>query len=368
MKTKKWTALLLTGMLGVSMLTGCGINKNAVVASMQGQEVTLGLASFMCKYQQAQSDDMYRSWFGDEVWNGDLFGSGSTMAESMREEVMQELHNMYTLYAHQSDYKVELTEDENKAITDAAKKFMDANEEATIREMGATQEIVEEFLRLYTVKQSMYEQIIKEADTNISDEEANMRAYSMVEVALDQETDEEGNQKVYSPEESAEIKKRAQEFATRVKNGAKLEDTAKEYGYECTENTYAKDDDVLAKEVKEALDALKEGEVSALVTTDTSAYVLRLDSETDKEATEEHKANILTERQVECFNKKLEEWQKDDGWKVKENQLKKIEFDSRLTQENPDKKDDDSTETVEDGSEIEGTEVEENEGTQKDAE
>ena len=44
MKLKRLAALLLAGAMSVSMLTGCGINKNAVVATYNSKEVTLGIA------------------------------------------------------------------------------------------------------------------------------------------------------------------------------------------------------------------------------------------------------------------------------------------------------------------------------------
>ena len=63
MKIKKITTVLLAGIMAVSVLAGCGINKEATVATFKdGTKVSLGLVNFMCRYQQAYSEDMYTSY------------------------------------------------------------------------------------------------------------------------------------------------------------------------------------------------------------------------------------------------------------------------------------------------------------------
>ena len=60
MKAKRFTTLLVSGVLAASMLVGCGgINKNATVATLDGQEIKLGVANFAARLQQAEADDFY---------------------------------------------------------------------------------------------------------------------------------------------------------------------------------------------------------------------------------------------------------------------------------------------------------------------
>ena len=46
MRAKRWSALLLSGVMAASMLTGCGMNKNETVATFDETEVPLGVANF----------------------------------------------------------------------------------------------------------------------------------------------------------------------------------------------------------------------------------------------------------------------------------------------------------------------------------
>jgi foldase protein PrsA len=251
---------------------------------------------------------------------------------------------MYTLQANMSEYGVELTDDEKTAITEAATKFMEANDEDSLNEMGATQDIVEEVLTLYTIRTKMQSAIYAEVDTNVTDEEANMRAYSMVKVATDTYQDDDGESVEYTDEEIEDLKETVQSMVDSLsEDGATLETAAEAYGYEVTDGTYDADDSTLDEEVKDALDDLKEGETSGVVETDSALYVLRIDSDTDEEATESNRESIIETRKSDHYDEVLEGWQEDDGWKLNSRAVAKISFRNSLTQTDPNA----STETEE---------------------
>lgn len=86
----------------------------------ENQTVTMGMANFTCRYQQANVEDYYKSMMGakssSELWSKDLYGNGTTMEDTMKDSVMEQLHEMYTLQAHMKDYDVSVTKDEKAAI------------------------------------------------------------------------------------------------------------------------------------------------------------------------------------------------------------------------------------------------------------
>lgn len=331
MKAKKVTALILACALCASAFTGCGINKNATAATMKDQTVTMGVANFLCRFEQASMEDLYKMYLGgasgstDNIWDKDLSGNGTTLEDSTKDQALEELHEMYTLQQHMSDYNVEITDDDKKAITEAAKKFMDANSKEALDEMGATQDIVEEILTLYTVKERMKTAIEADVDTNVSDEEANMRAYSMVSLDISEGSDDADANK----ETAAKM-----EEALKA-DGATLESVAEDNGQKVTTGTYDADNDTLDEEVKKALDGLKEGETSGLIETDSKAYFVRIDKDTDEDATEKNRTSIINQRKDDLYQKVLSGWQKDDNWKVDKKAVKKIEFKNSFTQQDP---------------------------------
>lgn len=372
MKLKKITAVLLAGIIMTSSFAGCGIgsiNPNAAVATMGDESISLGIVNFFCRYQQASMDDLYKSSELENVWKTSYSGDGKTMGDEVKSVTMETLHEMYTLQKHMGDYNVTISESQKNEITTAAKKFMDSNSKETLAEMGATQEIVEEMLTLYAVKDLMYDAIVAEADVNVSDEEANMRAYSYIKIDYNQYYDSQSYSYIdYTDDEKAAFAQTAQSISDALSEGQSLEEAAEAYGATVLTGTYDADDDALEENFKSALDALSEGETTGLVSTENSYYFGRIDAETDKDATEKNRESIIANRKDTKYNEVLEKWQEDDGWKVNEKQLAKIKFNNFFTNtavtnklagttdESKQVEDTESVENTEDTESIESTE------------
>lgn len=337
MKAKKVTAIILAGAICAAAFTGCGINTGATAASMKNQTVTMGMANFTCRYQQANVEDYYKSMMGakssSELWSKDLYGNGTTMEDTMKDSVMEQLHEMYTLQAHMKDYDVSVTKDEKAAIKKAAQQFISDNSSEALKEMTADEDTVEELLTLYTIRSKMQKAIEAEADTNVTDEEANERGYTMMTISTTSHQDDSGNTVEYTDDEKKQLKETANKIEDAVKNGKTLEDAAKDEDQQTTTGAYASDDSTLDTSVKKALDDLKEGETSDVIETDSALYIVRLDSETDKDATEKNRQNIIDKRKSDHYNEVLEGWQKKDGWKVNKKNVAKISFKNSLTQQ-----------------------------------
>ena len=232
MRIRKITAGLLGGVMAASILAGCGgINKDEVVATFNDQEITLGVANFAARLQQATYDDFYTMYFGEKVWSTDMYGQGTTMEESLKSNIIEGIKAMYTLNAHADEYNIALTDEEKAAITKAAETFIADNSKEALDAMGATKEIVEEYLSLATIQTHMYDAIIAEADTEVSDEEANTSSYSYVTVSKTSTTDADGNTVTYTEDDLKLL-------ATQVEA---FDEDAKENGLEVAEKPDSQD-------------------------------------------------------------------------------------------------------------------------------
>lgn len=350
MRIKKIAASLISSVLAASMLAGCGVNKDAVVATLDGKEITLGVANFSARLQQAQYDDFYVAYFGEDVWSSDLYGNGSTMEDNTKDSVIGSLQELYTVKAHMDDYGVSLTEEEQTAIADAAAGFMSDNTDEAIEALGATEDIVKEYLTLLTVQTKMYDAIIVDADTEVSDEEANTSAYSYVRVSKTTYTDDNGNAVEYTDEQKAELAAKMDVMLHETEE-LPLETVAENNGYTVSTGTFAADNTTLDEAVLTALQGItEEGGIADVVETDSYYYILRLDKITDEEATEEHRQEIIEERQSDYYTEIVEGWKEASEWTLNEKVWKKVSFDNLFTTVAPE------TETVEETESVEGTE------------
>lgn len=338
MRLKRLVALVLAGAMCLTSLVGCGVKPDETAATLGEEKVTAGLVNFVCKYQKANADDTYIAYFGEDFWQKDMYGYGSTMEESVKSSIMNELHELFTVKGHMADYKVELTDDEKAAITKAAQAFMAANDGAAYKEMGATEDIVVEMLTLYTIQAKMYDAIIVDADHEVKDEDANMRGITLVEINIDGKYNDEGTYVKYTEEEIKGLKLVAQKIANdAAKDG--LEKAAKDNKYTAEDTAYNKNDKTIDATLLKALNELKVGETSKLIETKSALYIAKIDEDVDKKATEENRKAIIKERESKFYSEKIKEWQKDDGWKVNESVLDKIDFHHILTQKDPNAKD-----------------------------
>ena len=135
------------------------------------------------------------------LYTSDLYNNGTTMQDNIKDSVMQSLFDMYTLEAHMAEYDVELTEDDKAEIADTAAAFIADNSKDALDALGADEETVERYLTLATIQNRMHTAIIADADTNVTDEEANTSSYSYVKVSKQSHTDEDGNTVEYTDTE-----------------------------------------------------------------------------------------------------------------------------------------------------------------------
>ncbi len=331
MSIKKFVALLLAGALCLSAFTGCGAKPEDTVATLAEENISFGVANFLFKYQKSTVDDIYALY--GMTWDTDVYGTGTTLEDDFKDSAVQLLHDLYTLKQHMADYNVEVTAEDEAAIEAAAKAFMEANSKEAIEEFGATQEIVEEVLTLYTIQAKVYNEIIAGADREVSDEEANMRGYSMVSINIAGSYDESYNYVEYTDTEVAVLKESANELVDRMASGLTLEEAAKELDFDVTTGSYAKDDATMGKELLAAMDALKEGETSGVIETTSNLYVVRIDADTDEAATETNRQNIIANREAALYEDVVTAWQENDGWTVNESVVDKIDFHNWFTQQ-----------------------------------
>ena len=64
-------------------------------------------------------------------------------------------------------------------------------------------------------------------------------------------------------------------------------------------------------------------------------YFVRVDKETDEEATEQNRQSIIDTRKSDHYNEVLSGWQEDDGWEVDDKKLAMISFKNSLTGQDP---------------------------------
>lgn len=372
---------MLAAALGVSGLAGCGnLDGTQTVATVDGQEVTLGLASYILRTDQAEMEGYYRmlaqsyGMDGGEYWSTET-EEGRTYGEDIKDNVMDTIKELYVMQEHAEDYGVSITEEEQAAIDEAAKTFMDSNDEETLEALAVSGDDVKTYMELYTIRQKMRDPMVADVDREVSDEEAAQTRVTFVEVSTEgTETDEDGNTVDLTDEEKAEKMDQAQQILDKVEAAedpasADMDALAKEVdenlsAVERTFSSSGEGDEATDQAIKDAVADLEDGQVVPQVVEGEDAYyVVRLDLKFDEEATENEKKLIISDREDEQYDDLLAEWKDAADMEVKNGVWKKVkvtdsqpyELKQETAEDTQNTGDADSTETTGDAGNTDGT-------------
>ena len=330
---------ILAAALAAGTLSGCSktIDGTKTVATVGDEKVTLGLASYMVRDQQAQTVSYYNmlmSQYGvsgsaSNVWDqkGD---DGKTVGESSKDGVMKTINQLYVLKAHAADYDVTITEDEEKAIKEAAAEFIKDNDEKILKKLAVSEADIATYLELVTIRSKMHDPMTADVDTEVSANEKDQTRVTIVKVSTEgTEKDDDGNTIDLTDEEKAQKKDLAQQVLDKVKASddvanADMDALAKEVDDSLSATapaftTAGSTDDTLDEAVQDAALELKDGEVAdSVIEGDDGYYVVRLDKMLDEDATENKEKTVISERKSDLFDSTLEDWVKEEKIKVKD--------------------------------------------------
>ena len=345
--TKKTAVVAMAGIMAAGMLTGCGEKKldgSKTVATVDGTKIPLGVVSLSVREGQMQTEAMYRSYMGGsdfDIWDTEA-EKGKTYGEQAVEESLKDVELMYIMKAKAADYDVELTDEDEKAIAEAAASFMEANSEETIADLAVTEDQVKTYLELQTYKQKIHDPIIADVDKNVSDEEAQQSSFEYVSVSTADLSDDEIKEKKEDAQkildglkadpdgDFSEIAKSVDDSYSSLSGTFDANETSED---EDTDDEDAEDADdgsssysgTYPEEVIDVLRTLDDGEVASdIIETDTAYYVVKLNKKDDEEATETKKESIISTREQTLYTDTTEKWLDDADIKEKKKVLKTL--------------------------------------------
>lgn len=382
---KRTSAKVICGVLTAAMaatgLTACGdstvVDGTQTALVINDEEINLGKANFMLRYQQATMASYYEtmsSMLGQEyslsfdALSDESDEDSPTVGENLKEDALTSIEQAFLMRQHASEYDVALTDEEVQGAKDAAAAFVEDNDAETLTKLGVTQEDIEDVMQVYAIQSKMYDPMIADVDTEVSDEEAQQSSISYVQVSTEgTQTDENGETVELTDEEKAEKKEIAQTFLDRLnasedpatadfsdlrteindelnaqrraeeaaadtaEDGTDAaEDSTDEIYLTASETTFGADDEDLDEALKEAAQTLSDGQVYAEVIEGENAYyVVRMNSVLDREATDSQKETIVQERQAEAYSNQLDTWVEESDISVKRawNKLEVTDYD-----------------------------------------
>ena len=322
------------------MMAGCGNKKldgTKIAVTVNKQEIPFGVVSLAARMQQAQAEAMYKMYLGGgsdmSIWSTKMDDdSDETYGENAVTTSVETVEKMCLEKEHASEYDVEITDDEQKALEEAAKNFMAANSDETIAELAVDEDMVKTFLELETYDVKMKDAIEAKADVKLDEKEYQQMSFSYASAKVSGDD--------LSDDDIKKNKENLQKFYDKVKEdpAADFNTLGDEISKDMTATTgtcptYEEGDDSAANgttypdEVRTALRKLDEGALNEeIIKTDSVWYVVRLDSKNDKTATESKKESLTNTKKDDFYNDTTDGWKKKADIKEEKKLIKKIKI------------------------------------------
>ena len=333
-KLTRMVAILLALVMVIGVMSGCGnsggkgektSNGNKVLFSYDGTDVTLKKAWIYGKLTAAQYESYYTSYFGENFWTMDMGtddeGNATTFEDYVKEQVVTQIKQVIVLNNKAEEVECSLTDEDKEQCAEYAKAFAeDESGKAILAECGATEEDMQEIYEENALASKVQEYMIKDTDTNVSDDEARKTTISRVVFATIK-TDDDGNTVDMTDDEKAQVLATAQAAQEELKAGKSIADIAEAQEYTNIDETFAAGESEEGEAFEKMLAGMKDGDITQEVQECDNGYVIaQLTAYTDADATAENKETIIAERQQEKFKEVYDEWTKDleAEWSYKE--------------------------------------------------
>ena len=318
---KKAAVTALVCVTAAGMMAGCGNKKldgTKTAVTVNKQEIPLGVVSLAARMQQAQAEAMYKMYLGGgsdmSIWSTKMGDdSDETYGENAVTTSVETVEKMCLEKEHASEYDVEITEDEQKALEEAAKNFMEANSDETIAELAVDEDMVKTFLELETYDVKMKDAIEAKADVKLDEKEYRQMSFSYASVKVSGDD--------LSEDPTADFNTLGDEISKDM-TATTGSCPAYEEGDDSAANGTTYPD-----EVRTALRKLDEGALNGdIIKTDSVWYVVRLDSKNDETATESKKESLTNTKKDDFYNDTTDGWKKKADIKEETKLIKKIKI------------------------------------------
>ena len=310
MKMKKInkTALISILMATVFFLTGC---TNPLMTSESPQIVlTTGfknneifrIENMSCTLPEimvylTNTQNQYSGVFGNEIWEVQM--QGANLKENIKQTVLARIAQVKAMNLLALEHGVSLDSGEIKLAKKAAKEYFDSLNQTEIDAMGVTLEILETMYIEYATANKLYQDIIKDINPEISDDEA--RTITVSHILLKTYTLNGLDEKIeYSDERKAEVYAKMEGILLEAQNGADFDELIRKYSEDSTAvYSFGKGETDPAFEA--AAFELGNNEMSGIVESESGYHIIKCLNTFNQEETDINKIAIVEKRKKEVF-------------------------------------------------------------------
>lgn len=307
---RKRAALLLAACM---LLCGCrgGAQDEPAAFTVNGEAVSLREWNFYVRMNQMQWEKEGLEHYGDDMWSRVADEEqGTTMADRLKEEVMDTVCRIHLANQHAEEYNVSLDDGKKQEIAERAESFMGAYHKALLDFAGADEEFVRERLSERELSLLVAQAAVADYEPEISEEEAHREGICYVLISTTGTKDAEGNRTPFSEEEIEQRARLAEEVCAAARETGSLKEAAETAGLTPIEGSMGSSNEGDGHEPRmlDAARLLEVGQVSDPVWTEEGWFVVQHTSDYDEEGTAYWRERLTELAREEEYERISREW------------------------------------------------------------
>ena len=287
-------------------LTGCGEKKlptQVVLTSDFIENEVFRLEGVPCMKNEimvylANSENRYTEVFGNEIWSVKV-GEG-TLEDGYKETILARIAQIKSMNLLAAEREVFLSEEDEAKVKAAAREYFESLSPAEVAYLDVDMDTIAKLYREFAVANRLYEEITRDINPEISDDEARTITVRTILVKT-YKTDAAGNRIDYSQDEKASAFARISELKERLDAGEAFDVLAADYN-EDTKNEYSFGRGVMPEAFEEAAFNLGAGQISDIVETEYGYHLIYCVTTFNSEETDANKVKIVEKRKQEAFD------------------------------------------------------------------
>ena len=236
--------------------------------------------------------------YGEKIWAVSL-EDGSTFADYMSSELRDFLVQLKSMALMAESRGISLSDEEERQISEASSAYLSSVGEEALTYLGISQEEMEQLYRDYQMARRLADQISSLVQDEISDDEARVIEVQQI-VFAKTAVAEDGTETPLDEGQLSSLRAEAQTAADRAAAGEAFATLQEEYSDEEAGSIQVSRADV-EDSWEGAVFSMESGEISGVIETEESFYVVRCVNNLLSEETQANKETILEQRRAARF-------------------------------------------------------------------